>query len=181
MAEVTFYRNTPIGAPRMVCMYCGKPATHREEKRITNPLQDPPATRSYAGWRADGDGVFGLILLALYGLLVVISLGSWIRDRKKPSGLQPDSTLVIITTCGRHRGYRRRYNLLVFLMVIVVIGGFVFAILAGKFWYAFLIPVPLIILLAFLFPAPIAIKFVGRDVVRISGVSESYLSPSPTA
>lgn len=123
MPELTFHRLRPAATPPMVCMYCGQPATHADERWVPNP-RDPKGRA--AGGGADvptvsGDdpvsGVIGLLLLPLAVWELVAAVARVCRTpkanpavaTKPPPPLDPPSTRVVITACHRHRRFRRRF------------------------------------------------------------------------
>jgi hypothetical protein len=122
MPELTLFR-TNATPPPPACMYCGEPATARQEWRVVNRkldhgggsgndlspvvLNDDPVS-----------AVVGLVLLplALWDLLKGLAgLVGWAFS-PSPRPVAPPApprdlptTLVVVTTCERHRRFRDRF------------------------------------------------------------------------
>lgn len=141
MPELTVYRNSPVPRP-MVCMYCGAPATSTQEWREVN--RKPERGGSGGGTDivpgAGGDdpisAAFNLLLLpfVLWQLLKGLVLGTvavigWLKrpSRSLPPSppvapKEPPTTLVVVTTCERHRRFSLRFGW-AWLGAVVVLAG----------------------------------------------------------
>jgi hypothetical protein len=125
MPELILHRKN-AAKPPMVCMYCGAPATATCEWREENR---PPGSNRSSGDGTDlspvptGDdpisGVIAVLMLPLVlwellkGLVAGIGalVGSLTRPRPapEPKPKAPPTTLVVVTTCDRHRRFRDRF------------------------------------------------------------------------
>jgi hypothetical protein len=177
MADLVFHR---LGGPSsfpMVCMHCGQQATHRDEKKVYNPVADPapsPKRRE----RVKGN-VFDVLQAAGAFLLW---LTRWWPDRPRPAEappLVPDHTLVVFISCDRHRHYRRWYRSLVLIVGVLLLVGwavlFVLLPFTSAFFWGLGAWVLILLGLAALFRAPVRIKYVLRDTVTVTGVHKNYL------
>lgn len=138
MPELTLHRLRPIASPPMVCMYCGRPATHADERWVPNPRDQKGKD---TGGGADvpavsGDdpvsAAVGLVLLPIAVWEAVTAIARYARTpkanpevaTKPPPPLDPPHTKVVITACDRHRHFSRRF-------VWAGLGGLV---LVGLLW-----------------------------------------------
>jgi hypothetical protein len=163
-------------------MYCGEAASHREERRVANPKEDPP-DRSRSGlWYMDD--IVALILIVLW---VVIAIGEFVfrvERKKQPTEqpLEPPDTLVVIVTCEKHQNYSRWYTRIVIATAVVIVLG-VAAIIAtvsneklfkdGWFVGSLLGVIVLLGLFAFVVRSPLGVTAL-RDSVTVTGVSPRY-------
>lgn len=124
MPELTVYRNSPVPRPQ-VCMYCGAPSTSTQEWREVNrrPSQGGGGTDIVPVATGDDpvSAAFNLLLLplALWQLLkgIVLGLGAvvgWLTRPEAPQSppvppKEPPTTLVVVTTCERHRRFALRF------------------------------------------------------------------------
>lgn len=196
MSDLTFRRGATSGPVKMVCMYCGAPASHLHERRVTNPRLDPPAGSGSGVTPSDvprGDDPLSGCLSIVLLVLVLIGIGQGARDAAKHRAalreappLDPSHTVVTITTCDRHRRFGRRF------VVAGVIGLFVLA--CG--WGAMLLPAvreplgpplwlvmtvligtiafPIVLLMEYAGHGPVRVSRVGRDEVVLSEVRQAY-------
>lgn len=126
MPELTVYREN-AAPPPMACMYCGAPATSTQEWHEEN--REP--ARGGGGGGTDlsvvpsGDdpvsGIIAVLMLpfVLWQLLVALAAGvgavvGLINRPATPAAPAsppepPPATLVVVTTCERHRHFRRRF------------------------------------------------------------------------
>lgn len=126
MPELTVDRRN-AAPPPMVCMYCGAPATSTREWRVENrnPQKGAGEADFIPGPTGDDpiSAVFGLVMLPfiLWELLkgLVTAIGALARlikgGGKSPVAPPPrppkelPTTLVVVTTCDRHRRFRARF------------------------------------------------------------------------
>jgi hypothetical protein len=121
MPELTLHRLRPIASPPMVCMYCGRPATHADERWVPNP-RDQKGKDAGGGTdvpAVSGDdpvsAAVGLVLLpfAVWELITAVArfrLPKKHANEPKPlPPLDPPHTKVVITSCDRHRRFHRRF------------------------------------------------------------------------
>lgn len=124
MPELTLHRNTAAPAP-MVCMYCGGPATSTREWREENHKPRPGGGGTDLTPVPTGDdpasAVIAVLLLPviLWQLLVAlaaavgVAVGRTSRPVSSPKASAPPepapTTLVVVTTCERHRRFRDRF------------------------------------------------------------------------
>ena len=182
MPDLTFLRCGPLTQVKSVCMYCGETASHREERRVTNPKQDPPDRNRSALWYMDD--IVGLILIVLW---VVIAIGEFVIrvERKKPpaeQALEPPDTLVVIMTCESHQNYSRWYTRIVIATAVAIVLAVAAIIVTvsneklfkdGWFVGSLLGVIVLLGLFAFFVRSPLAVT-ARRDSVTLTGVSARY-------
>lgn len=191
MPDLTFARGAepPV---KMVCVYCGAPATRARERRVTNPRLDPPGGGSKVEVPSGDDPISGcialvLLPLVLYGLLA--DLRAWWRYRaacRNAPPLDPPHTLVTITTCEKHRNYRLR-----FVWAALVVGAVLAVLWAGvlllrhepggaPLWLVMLalvgtLAAPLVFGVVYDADGPVRVTRVARDAVTLGGVRQAYL------
>ncbi|MDY3561279.1 hypothetical protein R5W23_002556 [Gemmata sp. JC673] len=189
--ELIFHRGDQASV-KMACMYCGAPATHTHERRVTNPRLDAPSRSGAGGNVSLGDdpisGCIALVLLplVLYGLWGDLRAG-W-RHRaacRVAPPLDPPDTLVTTTTCDRHRHYARRFTRAVLtvcaacalLWVGVVLlrhqpGGAPLWLVVGALVGT--LAAPLIFVVVYDAVGPVRVSKVTRDSVTMGGVRSAY-------
>jgi hypothetical protein len=106
-----------------------------------------------------------------------------------PPPLTPPDTLVVITTCDRHRGYPGWYHRVLAAVVLLLGGGWAFsfarlgwdaATRAGTLAVAGCVTVTLILILGIVIQHPVRVTIIRRDTVLLSGVSRTYFgAPEP--
>lgn len=192
--ELTFRRGAPAPV-KMACVYCGAPAVHTRERRVTNPRLDPPARGSGSGSSTDfpkGDdpisGCIALVLLplVLYGLWTDLRT-DW-RHRtacRAAPPLDPPHTLVTVTTCARHRNYGRRFAWSIFVTCAVLAVLWAGVVLlrhepgGAPLWLVMCalvgtLAAPLIYAVVYDAVGPVRVSRVTRDTVTMSGVRSAY-------
>lgn len=120
----------------MVCMYCGRPATHADERWVPNP-RDQKGKDTGGGTDVPAVGgddpvsaAVGLVLLPIAVWELVAAVARFRLPWKHANApkplppLDPPHTKVVITACDRHHRFYRRF-------VWVGLGGLV---LVGLLW-----------------------------------------------
>jgi hypothetical protein len=116
-------RRRNAAPPPMVCMYCGAPATATAEWREVNRKPEPdrgPSGTDLSPVPTGDDPVSGVVAvlmlpLVLWELLtgLVALAGHLTRPRPapvpEPKPREEPTTLVVVTTCDRHRRFRDRF------------------------------------------------------------------------
>jgi hypothetical protein len=187
MPELVFHRVGVHPPVRRVCMYCGRPATHRREWRVRNPETDPPAGEPIGsgGWGSADVGVLARVLVGL--------VRDW-RARDTPGTLVPDHTVVTVTTCRRHRRYAWRFVWLVVLWAVILGGVWAVATQWEKdapnrspLWLLGVVlflalGVPFILYQLYLHHGPVRVTRVRRDTVTLGYIRRAYFTaPEPLA
>ena len=199
MPDLTFDRTTPQRTPvRMVCMYCGRPAAHADQRRVVNPKEDPEPCDTEAHRRRRLTGVLnGLtnrsnVTNVMTVAVIVLATIGWLFDRlgrRDPDArlppLTPPDTVVTITTCGRHRwsAARRRWGAVAAIACKLAVWAWYVARELGRppgqssTW---LILVPILVsavavaAVARFTRPPVRVTAVARDTVVVGNVSEAY-------
>jgi hypothetical protein len=191
VAELTFHRCGPAPVVKTVCMYCGRPATRRDEFRVKNPRHDlPDGPRGPVG-TTDPSGCLGTILALIWLCAATVAAGArlaaWWRQRTTTTDapLVPADTLVVVTTCDRHANYPRWYA-----RVTASVGlGVISAVVAGVAFVplerlskdplaaiAVCAMAAVILLLAVFVRAPVRVTTVRRDSVLLGNVRPAYFA-----
>lgn len=191
------FRRTGSPTPvRMACMYCGAPATHRVDRRVTNRPTDSSGGRG-PGYDATqrttadaGDNPVGAVLavvgLVIFAVQVVGDVRDWLaRRRELAPSAKPGYTVVTITTCDRHRRYWP-FALRAWLGALgLFLGTVVLAVAFGHGyspWASLFIVLPMVALfvgpmlaLIVLSNYPrVRVTDVSRDTVTLGGISPAY-------
>ena len=193
MSELTFNRcGTPLQV-RPVCMYCGRPASHRDESRVKNPRQDPATGGGWGGGPGNGDGIIGVIVLVFVALVTLGQVVTWGRRKLAASAeppLDPPDTLVVITTCERHQRYSWWYARVMAVTVLGIFAALVVLLvrvpserlLHGEVLMVALCGLVAVIgALAVFVRTPVRVTTVRRDSVIVSNIRPAYFSVGPTA
>jgi hypothetical protein len=211
MPELTLSRTNPQPPP-MVCMHCGAPATNKVEWRVENRRPEPGRGGGTDTTPApSGDDpvslVIGLLLLplALWGLLKALAaaVGSVGRSRSGPAvpsrplpPLDPPSTLIVVTTCDRHRRFRDRFVWAGVAMVVGLAALWVWAVVVTRrvmgtddtdlavtlvvtaVFSSVLLPIALSVW--YVFAGPVTVERVTQDAVVLDRVRQAYFEAAGT-
>jgi hypothetical protein len=190
--DLTFRRGA-VGRVKLACVYCGAPATHSRERRVTNPRLDPPASSSSLPELPAGDDpISGCIALVLLPFLL-IGLGKHARDSRRHRAalraappLDPPDTIVTVTTCARHRRFGRRFVVAAVVGVLVLALGWGTMLLPAvrepigpPLWLSVGVLVatlafPIVFLMEYAGHGPVRVSRATRDEVTLSGVRQEY-------
>lgn len=128
MPELTVFRKNS-SPPPMICMYCGAPATSKREWREVNhkPIRGGDGTDLTPVPTGD-DPVSVLVAILMLPVLLwqllgglVAAIGAVVGFINRPASppappapvsptKPPPTTLVVVTTCDRHRHFHRRFG-----------------------------------------------------------------------
>lgn len=195
MPDLIFRRGAPA-AVKMVCVYCGRPATHAREKRVTNPRLDPlpggSAARDLGELPRGDDPISGCIAVVLLPF-VLVGLGRQIRDswryraaERAAPPLDPPHTVVTITTCDRHRHYGWRFVWFAVVGCLVLAAGWTAGVLLGRdgppgapLWLSAgtliaTVAFPIVFLFLWASDGPVRVSAVNRDTATLSDVRKAY-------
>lgn len=208
MPELIVRRND-TGKPPMVCMYCGAPATAtvewREANRAPGPNRGSGGGTDLTPVPTGDDPVSGIIAvlmlpLVLWELLKGLAagvgalVGYLTRPRPSPVPAQkppePPTTLVVVTTCARHRRFGDRFVWAGAAGALVLAGlwtwavletrrvmgteevGLAAALIIGAIFASVLLPLALSVWYAF--GGPVIADRVTEDTVVLDRVRHAY-------
>jgi hypothetical protein len=178
-------------------MYCGFPADHKLEWSVENCRPSSGGGGSDITPVPTGDdpisGFFALLMLPFVLWDLIKSSASYFTEKQQVSKpapvlppLDPPSTLVAITTCERHRYFRRRFYWAGLAMTLVLIALWAISIIAVRRWDNSLSTLLLSTTVLLTFGGPLGISFwyvlagpvlvdrVGENEVVLDRIRSTY-------